>query len=362
VQEFRGTFTDGHSAMQHAARILLGASALAILDVRNTRLAEWPYRQLRLVEEVYAGRPARLKVAGGDARLVVRDPAFLAALASHARHLRGHNMQHSRALPRALTWGAATLATLVGLYFGLPLFAEPIAAVVPLAWEERMGRSVMSQAKALFGGDIKECTAPDGRAALEGLTARLGRTIDSRYTFRVQVVDSPIVNAFAAPGGYVVIFRGLIAKAQSADEVAGVLAHEMGHVIERHSTEGLIRQIGMRVLVGAMIGDASGIGSTAADVGTQLASLSYGRAAEREADRVGLMMLNAADIRGTGLANFFQRLAGKDGDGDSRLFRYFATHPPSSERAREVASRAAGIGEAMNAPDWRALQAICSVR
>src|SRR5688572_26102949 len=138
MQEFRGLYSDGLSAAQHQSRVILGAAALTVLDERGGRLAEWPLRQLRLIEEVYGGRPVRLKLAGGDARLVVRDPAFLGALAHHARHLRGHDMQNSRALPRAIVWGAATIATLVGLYFGLPLFAEPIAAVVPLAWEERM--------------------------------------------------------------------------------------------------------------------------------------------------------------------------------------------------------------------------------
>jgi predicted Zn-dependent protease len=362
MQEFAGVFSDGLSAAQRPARVVLGGSALTLLDERNRRIAEWPYRDLRLVEQVYGGRPVRLKPVRGDARLVVRDPAFLGALARHARQLRRHDLQRSRAWPRAIVWGAATVATLVGLYFGLPLLAEPIAAVVPLEWEERMGRSVVAQAKSMFGRSSKECTAPAGRAALERLTARLAAKVESRYTFRVEVIENNIVNAFAAPGGYVVVFQGLIANAKSGDEVAGVLAHEMGHVIERHGTEALIRQIGMRVLVGAMVGDAAGIGSTAAEIGTQLASLSYGRAAEREADRVGLGMLNRANIRGAGLANFFQRMAEQSGERGPSIFRYVTTHPPSDERARDVAGRASGSEPAMNAEDWRALQAICSVK
>ncbi|KAB2875375.1 MAG: M48 family metallopeptidase, partial [Bauldia sp.] len=233
---------------------------------------------------VYAGQPVRLRSkSGGDARLIVRDPNFLDALGRHSRHLRSNNMQRSRALPRALAWGAATLATLVALYFGLPILAEPIAAVMPLSWEERMGQNVRNQVLGLLARGTKQCEAPAGKAAIEALVKRLAATTETRYRFNVVVVDSPLVNAFAAPAGYIVVFRGLIDKASSGEEVAGVLAHEMGHVIERHGTEALIRQLGMNAILGAMLGDASGIGSTAADIGSQLAVLSYGRAAEREA-------------------------------------------------------------------------------
>jgi predicted Zn-dependent protease len=330
---------------------------------KGEALAEWPYRELRLLEKVYAGQPVRLRCkSAGDARVVVRDPEFLDALGRHARHLRGNNMQQSRALPRALAWGSATIATLVGLYFGLPILAEPVAAIMPLAWEERMGQNVRSQALAIFAGKSKECTAPEGKAALDGLVRRLAGTIETRYRFNVLVVDHPLVNAFAAPAGYIVVFKGLIDKASSGEEVAAVLAHEMGHVIERHGTEALIRQLGMSAILGAMLGDASGIGSTAADIGAQLADLSYGRAAEREADRVGVEMMNKADIRGAGLVAFFQRV-GKEQGGDSRgPLRYLGSHPPTGERAADIEARAVGKGPAMTAVEWQALRTICATK
>ncbi len=361
MRSFQGTYSDGHSANRIAVEAVLTDTALAVRDERGRAVAEWRYGDLRLVEEVYSGQPVRLRPRRGDARLVVREPGFLAALAPHARQLRGHDMQKSRALPRIAIWGAATIGTVVALYFGLPFLAEPVAAIVPLAWEERLGRSVRAQATSLFGRDAKECAAEDGRKALEGLVARLSATVETRYTFRVQVIDSSMVNAFAAPAGYIVVFRGLIDRSQTSEELAGVLAHEMGHVIERHGTEALIRQAGMKVLAGAMIGDASSVGSTAGDIGAHLAALSYNRAAEREADRVGIEILNRADIRGEGLAAFFQRLAKLGGDG-SAMFRYVRTHPPSGERAQNVASAITGRGDAMTGREWEALRAICMVK
>ncbi|HEY7610080.1 MAG TPA: M48 family metallopeptidase [Alphaproteobacteria bacterium] len=363
MQDFPGFFSDGHTAEKRPVTVRLGASALGLRGPKGEALADWPYRELRLVEEVYAGQPVRLRAkSGGDARLVVREPHFLDALGRHAPQLRTANLQRSRALPRALAWGAATLATLVGLYFGLPLLAEPVAGLMPLAWEERMGQNVRGQVLALLARNAKECAAPQGRAALEGLVKRLAGTVESRYTFRVMVVDSPVVNAFAAPGGYIVVFRGLVDKASSGEEVAGVLAHEMGHVIERHGTEALIRQLGMNAVLGAMLGDASGIGSTAADIGSQLAVLSYGRAAEREADRVGVSMLNRADIRGAGLVAFFQRVGKESGGDDRGVLRYLGTHPPTGERAADIEARAIGKGDAMSAAEWQALRTVCTIK
>jgi predicted Zn-dependent protease len=362
MDEFRGYFSDGHTAEMSPATVRLGAATLSVRGGKGEMLADWRYRDLRLLEEVYAGQPVRLRSKqGGDARLVVRDPRFLDSLSQHSRHLRVNNMQKSRALPRALVWGVATMATLVGLYFALPILAEPVAALMPLSWEERMGQNVRSQALALFGRN-KECTSPQGKAAIDTLVQRLAATVETRYSFNVIVVDSPLVNAFAAPAGYIVVFRGLLDKANSAEEVAGVVAHEMGHVIERHGTEAIIRQLGMNAILGAMLGDASGIGSTAADIGSQLAVFSYGRAAEREADRVGVDMLNKADIRGSGLVAFFQRVGKESGGNDRGVLRYLATHPPTGERAADIEARALGRGQAMSAAEWQSLRTICSVK
>src|SRR5262245_47549786 len=255
MDEFRGFFSVGHTAGMRPTSVRLGASTLSVSGSKGERLADWPYRDLRLLEEVYAGQPVRLRCKnGGDARLVGREPNFLDALGRHSRHLPRNNMQKSRALPRAFGWGAATVATVVGLYFGLPILAEPIAALMPLSWEERMGQNVRGQALAILARGTKECAAPQGKAAIEMLVKRLADTTETRYSFNVMVVDSPLVNAFAAPAGYIVVFRGLIDKASSGEEVAGVVAHEMGHVIERHGTEALIRQLGMNAILGAILG------------------------------------------------------------------------------------------------------------
>ncbi|MGH7003279.1 MAG: M48 family metallopeptidase [Alphaproteobacteria bacterium] len=355
MDHYSGTFADGVSAERRPVRIVLGSGGLAIFDAAGRQLALWPYRGLRLVEEVYRDQPVRLRCAGaGDGRLSVRDQGILDALRAQSGALRGGDRRGMRMLPRALAWTGATAAALVGVYFALPLLAEPVAALVPRAWEERLGQAVMRQVGALFGtgGRMSECRAAAGSAALDRLVQRLAATVDTEYTFRVQVVDNSIVNALAAPGGYIVIFRGLIEKAESPEELAGVLGHEMGHVIERHGTEALIRAQGMKLIFGTMADGG------AVEYGSLILTFSYGRAAEREADRIGISMLNRADIRGVGLAGFFRR-AGKDGD-PGGVMKYLSTHPPTGERASDIESRATGRGDAMTPEEWRALRTICA--
>jgi predicted Zn-dependent protease len=356
MQRFPGFYSDGATAEQRAVEAVLEPHGLAIRDAAHREIARWSYATIELVEEVYAGQPIRLRNGRRDAaRLVLRDPAALDALRRMAPRLGGSDLRGARPLVRVATWLTATIAVLVGLFYGLPYMARPVAALIPVSWEESVGEKVIRQVKLLFGGraGLKTCTDPDGVAALDRLTRRLARQVDSPYTFRVQVMDSAVVNALAAPGGYIVFFKGLIEKADSAEEVAGVLGHEMGHVIHRHGMQGLVRQQSLKLLLGAVAD------STLADIGSILVTLKYGRDAEAEADATGVAILNKADIRAAGLAGFFRRLAGKDPQ-EPGFDRYIGSHPPSIERARDIESRAQGKGDAMSAADWQALKRICA--
>jgi predicted Zn-dependent protease len=290
---------------------------------------------------------------------VVPDGGILDQLGKHRWSLRGYDLRGANPIVRLSFWTGALVATLLGFYFGLPLAAEPVAAVMPVSWEERLGRAVRDQVFTITNtGENAVCRTSDGQAALQALVDRLERTVDTPYTFRVVVVDHSLVNAFAAPGGYIVVFRGLIDEANSAEEVAGVVAHEMGHVVERHTTESLIRAIGTSLVLSAVVGDASTLRSSITDFGTGLLQLSHTRNMEREADDVGIRMMNQADIRGDGLADFFARMAERHGDNDG-LSEYMSTHPSSTSRAEAIRAQTRGSGPAMTDAEWTALQNIC---
>lgn len=245
----------------------------------------------------------------------------------------------------AIGGAIAASAAVLALGYFLPQWLTPL---IPQSWERAYGDALVGD----FGG--KACAGAEGQAALDRMAARLSPGTN----VRVRVVDIGIVNAAALPGGHVVIFRELITDASGPDEVAGVLAHEIGHVEERHVTQAMVRELGVGLIV-AMLG-----GTTGNNAQTVL-SLNYGRGAEREADGYALGALTRANVSPRGTAAFFERL----GRGERGLGRvgdalgYLSSHPLSAERQarfeRSFQPRRA-YRPAMTRVEWNALRRICA--
>jgi predicted Zn-dependent protease len=352
-----GWFTDGLTAALRAVAVELSAAELVVTQDGQER-ARWQLTALRPIDEPGSEGPLRVKCGDdGAERLTLDGPAFAAALLAAAPQLTGR-LRHVWSWRRTGAWTAGVAAFVLFAVFGLPRVAEIGAALVPGPWEERLGDSVVHTVTEHFRAP-RLCSTPAGDAALHRLVERLTATVATSYRPVVRVADGTMVNAFAAPGGRVVILRGLLDAAESADEVAGVLAHELGHVVERHPTEALIHALGIDFVLKAMVGDSTSVGGTLAQAGGLIAMFSYSRGREAEADRAAIAMLNRADIRGTGLAQFFARAAGRADAAPGGLDGYLSTHPPSESRAAAIRAESTGTGPAMSDAEWRALKAIC---
>jgi predicted Zn-dependent protease len=183
-----------------------------------------------------------------------------------------------------------------------------------------------------------------------------------RYHF--YVVNSDVVNAFALPGGYVYVNRGLIERADNLSELAGVLAHEVGHVAERHSIEQLQRaqnaNLGLQVLYGVLLGrNPSGVEQAGIQVGGGAVFAGYGRDAEREADAVGVNYMVRAGYNPIGMATFFEELLQMQQRQPSRVEQWFSTHPTTQERVtntRAIIARTPGATGGSLTTDTRAFQ------
>jgi beta-barrel assembly-enhancing protease len=161
-----------------------------------------------------------------------------------------------------------------------------------------------------------------------------------RYTFKV--VDSPEINAFALPGGFIYVNRGLIEAADNESEVAGVLGHEIGHVAGRHSAEQMkkagIANLGLGVL-GAVLGGkggAAGLAQVGGQIGASAAFMKFSRDDERAADRLGVQNLYDAGYNPEGMVTFFEKLGELRKSQPSKLTTFFSTHPDPTERASNV--------------------------
>ena len=203
--------------------------------------------------------------------------------------------------------------------------------------------------------EVAFCTDPEGIDSLAEMTRRLTPP-DSPYRFEVRVANLKMVNAFALPGGQIVIAEGLLLAAGSPDEVAGVLAHEMGHVLHRHSTAAIIKGLGLAFLFGAMLGDL-GIG-VVSGAGEILVGLGFRREAEAEADEEAFALLERAGLNGHGLADFFERMEAGTGDGPAAL-RFLSTHPPTENRRRLAEERSTSGTPSLDEAAWKSLFGIC---
>jgi predicted Zn-dependent protease len=199
--------------------------------------------------------------------------------------------------------------------------------------------------------------------AIQEIVAVLASTVTtSPYTFHVVVLDTPSINALAAPGGYVVVFRGLLERTETAEELAGVLAHEFQHVLRRHATRALLRHASTGILLAALSGDASGAMTYGLEGARVLAELRYSRQDEEEADREGYRMLTAAGVDPAGMIRFFETLQKAPG-GAPALPSYLSTHPSTEGRIERLHSLGApprpAAGRLLPGLDWRDVRAIC---
>lgn len=276
-------------------------------------------------------------------------PALMARVEQAAEQVRRARHSH-----RAL-WGSA-VGVVVGLglmaWFGSDLIVEWAVARIPVQWEQKLGETVYQDFLS------KETVLKEGPAvsAVQEMTQRMTAKIPNNpYTFQVSVVQSPVVNAFALPGGYVVVFTGLMKKAESGEEVAGVLSHELNHVLQRHGMERLVKMMGLAAVVSILVGDQQGLIGLARQLGLELATLKFGREQETEADVTGIRLLSDARIAPDGMIRFFERLSEKD----KERVELFSTHPMSAARAERLKAELAALPKQTPEPftfEWKGVQ------
>ena len=329
--DWEAAYLDGRSAARRRATARIGRTALEItLADTNTRLL-WPYREIRQTQGTYAGEHVRLE-HGGDLSeaLLVADVAFLSALHEAAPDTHFHNPARRQfRVGLVLVAGVAAIALGVALYlFGLPAVAAVAAQHVPVQWESKLGDAIVEH--LVPAGD--RCTDPVRQARIDAIGAALLKPVEAstRYMFRIAVANSATVNAVAAPGGAIVVFRGLLDRTDSAEELAGVLAHEFQHVLHRDATRAIFQHASAGILMAAVVGDVSAVVAFGLEGARMLGDLSMSRQAEAQADRDGMQMLHEAGIDTAGMVTFFEKLAQLHGDPGRG--KYLMSHPAPQER------------------------------
>ncbi len=239
------------------------------------------------------------------------------------------------------------IGVLLGLVFGGLWLVRSLAGwlsfLVPTSVDVALGE----QAFTSLAPASKRCDNEETNAYVKTIADALTAQVDSDFSFHFVVADDDAVNAFALPGGFVTVNMGLLRKAGSGEEVAGVVAHELAHVTERHGTKRILRGLGSMALMSLVFGGTDV--ETPAALLAGLVNTAYDRDQEASADEVGLALLVRAGIDPRGMARFFERVRDEPGAAIPELL---STHPDPGNRAERAAHAAkdAPISVALPSP------------
>jgi predicted Zn-dependent protease len=352
----RAVFYDGQSNRRHAVTLVFG-DRLEIAEEGappGTQLALWPYDKIRRADGPVGALRLSCTTAPPLARLELRDPAARDEILRRCPALDGHGSATPLPPWRIVAVSLAAAAAIAGMvWFGMPLVANRLAAILPYAWEKPLGAAVDRQVRMIFGS---ACTKSAGAAALRKLTARLEGAAQLPIPPEPMVLRSTMANAFALPGGKVYVLSALLTAAKTPDELAGVLSHEFGHVMHRDGLRKLIREGGTSFLVGMMFGDVTGSGAVLM-AGRAVLSASYSRGDESRADAFAVTVMHQLGRPTEPLGALLTRMTHGHGEGPLLL----RDHPLTPERAAmlKAENRPATGAPLLDDGEWQELKRIC---
>ena len=215
---------------------------------------------------------------------------------------------------------------ILAYFFAVPWIASLLANRFPVSYEKSIGDQAFNSMKAGFKIDEQRTKY------INDFFRQLN--IPSKYPVQITVVKDNVMNAFALPGGHIVVYDKIISGMGSYQELAALLSHEFTHIENRHTVRTLFRQLGSKVFLSLILGDASAVGSVIIDNADQLKSLSYSRSLESEADENGVRLLSERKIDCAGFVGLFQML--KKETAGFQTSEWMSSHPDLDKRIKNI--------------------------
>jgi Zn-dependent protease with chaperone function len=347
-------YYDGTSSRRHMVTLAFN-DQLEISEDRQA-LAVWPYADIRRADSPSGILRLTCLNAPDLARLEIRDEVAAAELISRCTQL-DENVPGRHGVAAIVGWSlAAAVSIICVVLFGVPLAADRLAPLVPEAFEQRLGDAADRQIKALFGG--KTCDNAAGQAAFAKLVKAVRESAGLDTSIQAAVLSTPVPNAFALPGGKVYVFNGLLAKAENADEIAGILAHEFGHLKHRDHMRSLIYNGGTSFLIGLLFGDVTGSGALIF-ASRSLVTASHSREAEQNADTFAIEVMHRLGRSPKGMGELMFRVTGKQVD---KSLSILSSHPLTEDRLQRMSDedRPPSGPPLLTAQEWTSLKSICT--
>lgn len=350
--ELRGTVTTKGQPATVPVTLAVTPTEVRATAANGDTLA-LPLASLEVTPGGYDGDFVFLRAPGHDATITTVDLAVVEhlatvggpAMAARLAHVRRH--QSSASLGRKVSLAVAgTLAlALVALVLATPAILSASIDALPTSLDRELGDAALADLQA----DGAPVSDPRVVSLVEAIVARLRAAgPPSAHAYRVAVVANEEINAFALPGGQIVVWTGLVAHAETAEQIAGVLAHEIAHVERRHGMRNVVYRaglaLGLRILVALLLGgDLDGLTGLATDMAALAVANEYGQDQESEADADAVTRMHAAGLDPTALAGFF-RVMSSEGVGDvPAIVSWLSTHPDHASRIAAVEAEARAL-------------------
>lgn len=343
--DHHGFFYDGYSTTAHKIKLRGQGEFLVIENVSGGCLQTWQIDDIVMEDRGGGHRPLILKSANNNhARLKIEDEGIQDWLLANLPQLMTVNSRKKEFI-FAVKLSAGVLVAIVLLYMSLPFVVRHVVMMLPHDFQVTTFKNIEPALIRRFGK--RECVYDQTIGILQDMV----NDFSGHDRYRVRVVKQSKINAFALPSNTIVLTSGFLDAAQSGAEIAGVLAHEIGHLEKRHITRNYLNSQAIDFVFSLF-----GLGM-AADIGGQLTFLSYSREYEREADEFAANLLQARGIAMTGLVAFFERLNKTEGTGHGAM-AMLSTHPVTQERIAYFKSFPDGK-EPFDLPQKAALKKAC---
>ncbi|WP_205510826.1 M48 family metallopeptidase [Longitalea arenae] len=292
----------------------------------------WLTKDLIAYNEQVIGSELQYRNSRGEVeRLGIRDPQLVLALKQTLRRHRLFSKAHSRALGSIWVKLGIIALILIGILLALYLWLAPwlgeriaggIAKESEISMGEKMYQSVIQQYKI----DTHKT------AVLNDFYAQLH--YDVGYPVKITVVESGEMNAFAIPGGHIVVYTSILENMKTPEELAALLGHEASHIALRHSLRNIFRDLARKMFLAMVFGNESGITSVLINNADALKQLQYSRSLETEADNNGLQLMAKNNINTQGMVRLMQMLQKESGGAEQSSF--LSTHPVFKDRISNI--------------------------
>jgi beta-barrel assembly-enhancing protease len=324
-------YFNGSSARATNVRVLLFNDLVNLYEEEtNDLIASYPLKGTSIVKT-------------GDSYFVYFDKSGICYLQFHYQHeiantvleeVGKSNQGWMKKLmrQRIIVLAGMAVILIIGIYFFLITLVPFLgSAIISRDVEVKMGdklKEVMIREEQLIGSTIDSA----GTKKLQAFADRI--RLSENYQIRVTLVNSPVVNAYALPGGQIIVYSGMLEKISDPESLAALLAHEASHVNERHSLRSLLRSAANAIILSVVLNDASGITATIAGNAQTLNGLQYSRSAETEADEYGMQLMIANGIDASGMKRLMEVLE-KEGDVPENL-SFLSSHPLTKKRIKNA--------------------------